>query len=111
MQYDILAMFDDLDLPVTDVSSLGLDFLYLRPDRPLLLTDRRTDRVALIAESPIAVASPTIDAHSVMGVHTLIEEALADDGFAEQRGRQRAHYFGEGPRVRRLVRSWMPSTS
>lgn len=97
MQGDILAMFDDLDLLVTDVSSVGLDFLYLRPDRPLVLTDRRTDRAALIAESPIAVAAPIIDAHTVADARSLIAEALSDDGFADQRGRQRTHYFGEGP--------------
>src|SRR5699024_4628972 len=43
LQGDILAMFDTVDLLVTDISSVGLDFLYLQPDKPLALTDRRRD--------------------------------------------------------------------
>ena len=35
MQGDILAMFDAVDLLVTDISSVGLDFLYLEPPQAL----------------------------------------------------------------------------
>lgn len=31
---NILAMFDDVDLMITDISSVGLDFLYLKADSP-----------------------------------------------------------------------------
>ena len=37
MQGDILAMFDEVDLLVTDISSVGLDYLYLEPHKPLAL--------------------------------------------------------------------------
>src|SRR5699024_10658595 len=49
MQGDILAMFVAVDLLVTDISSVGLDFLYLEPHKPLALTDRRTDTTELNA--------------------------------------------------------------
>ena len=40
---NILALFDDADALITDVSSVGLDYLYLHPEKPLILTDRRDD--------------------------------------------------------------------
>ena len=41
---DILALFPRVDLLVSDISSVGLDFLYSRAEAPIVLTDRRTDR-------------------------------------------------------------------
>ena len=40
---DILAVMPDCDAMVTDVSSVGLDWLYLRTDKPILITDRHGD--------------------------------------------------------------------
>ncbi len=37
---DILAVIPDCDAMVTDVSSVGLDWLYLRTEKPIFLTDR-----------------------------------------------------------------------
>ncbi|WP_344008606.1 CDP-glycerol glycerophosphotransferase family protein, partial [Isoptericola halotolerans] len=49
---DPLSVFEGVDLLVTDISSIGLDFLYLHPQTPVVLTDRRTDRAQLVSESP-----------------------------------------------------------
>ncbi|WP_291795516.1 CDP-glycerol glycerophosphotransferase family protein [Brevibacterium sp.] len=95
MSGDILAMFSQVDLLVTDISSVGLDFLYLRPEKPLILTDRRNDRRALNLESPISRSTPIIDGSSVSRTAALVEEALASDRHAEERAHQRAFYFGE----------------
>lgn len=97
MQGDILAMFDTVDLMVTDISSVGLDFLYLRPECPLVLTDRRTDRDTLVSESPIAAAAPVLDEESILDARNIICAALADDSFREQRACMRSYYFGGGP--------------
>ena len=40
---DILAVMPACDAMVADVSSVGLDWLYLRTDRPLFITDRHDD--------------------------------------------------------------------
>ena len=96
MQGDILAMFDAVDLLVTDISSVGLDFLYLEPHKPLALTDRRTDTVKLNAEAPISRATPIIDEATVERVESMLLEMLSDHTAAAARQELRRHYFGEG---------------
>ncbi len=91
---NILAMFDDVDLMITDISSVGLDFLYLKADSPLLLTDRRTDREKLVDESPIASSVPIIDDSTVNDIQTMIEAELTSGGDVEARAEARALYFG-----------------
>src|SRR5699024_10615041 len=41
MQGNILAMFDTVDVLITDISSVGLDYLHLQPNKPLALTEDR----------------------------------------------------------------------
>lgn len=96
MQGDILAMFDTVDLLVTDISSVGLDFLYLQPNKPLALTDRRNDRATLSAEAPISRATPIINESTIDGLKSMLNEMLTEDGSAGRRYDLRRHYFGEG---------------
>ncbi|SMY13181.1 CDP-glycerol glycerophosphotransferase family protein [Brevibacterium jeotgali] len=96
MQGDILAMFTDVDLLVTDISSVGLDFLYLRPESPLLLTDRRTDAPQLHRDAPISRCTPVIDAGSIAGVDEMVRAQLEADEHRDARSRMRTFYFGEG---------------
>lgn len=96
MQGDILAMFDTVDLLITDISSVGLDFLYLQSDKPLALTDRRNDISTLNAEAPISRATPVINASTIRGVETMLTEMLTEDTAAEARRDLRQFYFGEG---------------
>ncbi|WP_248283921.1 CDP-glycerol glycerophosphotransferase family protein [Brevibacterium sediminis] len=96
MQGDILAMFDAVDLLVTDISSVGLDFLYLHPEMPLVLTDRRNDTISLNAEAPISRATPIIDQTTADGLELMFQAMLSEDSAAEARLDLRRHYFGEG---------------
>ena len=96
MQGDILAMFDAVDMLMTDISSVGLDFLYLRSEKPLILTDRRDDTAKLNDEAPISRATPIIDHSTVGGLEALMHEMLAKDTTADARRELRRHYFGEG---------------
>lgn len=96
MQGDILAMFDEVDMLITDVSSVGLDFLYLHPTKPLVLTDRRNNIDKLTGEAPISRATPIIDGRSVENAFHLLHSAFTEDTNAEARTILRAHYFGEG---------------
>jgi len=96
MQGDILDAFGDVDALITDISSVGLDFLYLFPDRPLLITDRRTDPQRARIDSPITAAVPHIDAQSISGLIDLLSDTLAVDGHESARRDMRSHYFGDG---------------
>lgn len=98
MQGDILGMFDTVDLLITDISSVGLDFLYLHPEKPLVLTDRRNDTASLNAEAPISRATPIIDQTTVDGLELMFQMMLSEDSAADARLDLRRHYFGEGGR-------------
>ncbi|MGH3587922.1 MAG: CDP-glycerol glycerophosphotransferase family protein, partial [Pseudonocardia sp.] len=69
---DILGVFEGADLLVTDISSVGLDFLYLRPEAPIVLTDRRTDRARIVAEAPVASAVDIVDGDTVGDVAEIL---------------------------------------
>jgi hypothetical protein len=96
MQGDILAMFDSVDLLITDISSVGLDFLYLHSDKPLALTDRRNDTATLNAEAPITRATPIIDPSTVGSMKSILTEMISKDTSAEARSELRRYYFGYG---------------
>lgn len=91
---DILGVFRAVDLLVTDVSSVGLDFLYLRPDAPIVLTDRLTNRAALRRLSPLASAVEVIDRETVAGVEPLLLAGIESDPLRESRLAMSRHYFG-----------------
>lgn len=95
---NILAMFGRCDALVGDVSSVTLDFLYLRPDAPIFLTDRRNDRELLRSDSPLTQGADVVDATTLAGFGSALTDALVNDKRREDRARTRAHYFGDlGP--------------
>ena len=98
MQGEVLAMFNAVDALITDVSSVGLDFLYLRPEKPLILTDRRNDLQTLNSEAPISRATPVINDTTALTLNALVAEALDNDTSAEIRSQLRTYYFGDGSR-------------
>lgn len=95
MSGQINALFADCDAMITDVSSVGLDFLYLATDKPLLLTDRHNDEEALLESAPVAAGSYLISGANVNGTETLLRDALASDTKATDRRRIRHYYFGD----------------
>ncbi|GII98198.1 CDP-glycerol:poly(glycerophosphate) glycerophosphotransferase [Sediminihabitans luteus] len=94
LEEDILALFESTDLLVTDISSVGLDFLYLRAEVPILLTDRRSDRERLLAEAPIARAVDVVDASTAGSLAQTLELNLTRDPRVEERASIRDYYFG-----------------
>jgi hypothetical protein len=92
---DILALFPRVDLLVSDVSSVGLDFLYARVEAPIVLTDRRSDRAALLIEAPIAAATHVIDASTLDTARADVGRLLDDDRFAADRAELRRFYFDD----------------
>lgn len=91
----ILALFQQCDAMVTDVSSVGLDFLYLETGRPLFVTDRRSDRSMLHVDAPVTAAVDVIDADSLGDFGPVIAARLDHDEQRAARERMRHFYFGD----------------
>lgn len=91
---NILDLFEDVDVLITDISSVGLDFLYLHVDRPLILTDRRNDMLSLNTEAPISKACPVINVDNQATMFNDFEGVLLRTS-SEQREQMRTFYFGE----------------
>lgn len=91
----VLALVRECDAMVADVSSVGLDFLYLRTDRPLFLTDRRNDRAQLAMDAPVCEGADVVDASTVSELAETITKRLEHDELRETRLRLRQMYFGD----------------
>lgn len=94
-QGNILAMFESVDALITDVSSVGLDFLYLHPSKPMVLTDRRSHIARLHRDVPVSKACRVIDADCIAEIDDLLQEALHEDTFHRERYSMREYYFGK----------------
>lgn len=94
-QGNILAMFESTDALITDVSSVGLDYLYLHPEKPLVISDRRNNRENLHRDAPIAQACHVVDKKSSEELPALLVDALTEDSHRAQRLEMRQFYFGD----------------
>jgi CDP-glycerol glycerophosphotransferase (TagB/SpsB family) len=95
---DILAIIPDCDAMVTDVSSVGLDWLYLRTDKPIFLTDRHHDAERLRREIPVSRCADVIDHLEDLDegqLTTLITARLEHDEHHLARVAMRHHYFDD----------------
>jgi hypothetical protein len=92
---EILGLLPQCDALVTDVSTVALDFLYLAPDRPLFLTDRRNDREQLAAETPLADGVDVVDRSTLPGLGKLVSDRLLADARRTDREAMRRRYFGD----------------
>ena len=92
---DILAVMPDCDAMVTDVSSVGLDWLYLRTERPLLIADRHDDPERLRLEAPVSRCADVLDSAGVHVLAGLLAARLAHDELHLARIAMRHHYFDD----------------
>ncbi|CAN5334580.1 CDP-glycerol glycerophosphotransferase family protein [soil metagenome] len=92
---DILAVIPDCEAMVTDVSSVGLDWLYLRNEKPIFLTDPQGDAERLRRDVPVSRCADVIDAGNVDGLAELLASRLAVDKHQLARVAMRHHYFDE----------------
>jgi CDP-Glycerol:Poly(glycerophosphate) glycerophosphotransferase len=92
---DILAVLPGCDLMITDVSSVGLDFLYLETGKPLFVTDRRGDRDRLHADAPVSRCADVVDATSLPVLAHRLGQRLVADLHRPGREALRRHYFGD----------------
>lgn len=92
---DILAVMPDCDAMVTDVSSVGLDWLYLRTECPIFITDRHHDADRLRQEVPVSRCADVIDTVDVAGLAGLLASRLEHDEHHLARVAMRHHYFDD----------------
>ncbi len=92
---DILAVMPHCDAMVTDVSSVGLDWLYLRTERPLLIADRHDDPERLRLAAPVSRCADVLDQESVQGLTDLLTARLEHDELHLARIAMRHHYFDD----------------
>jgi len=90
---DMLGVIRSTDVLISDVSSVTLDFLYLKPGAPIVLTDRRSNRAALLAESPVASACHIVDSSTIDDLSDDLVGVIATGDDPERRA-MRDHYFG-----------------
>lgn len=92
---DILAVMPGCDAMVTDVSSVGLDWLYLHTDKPILLTDPHGDLEALHHQAPVSRCADVVGADDVRDLASLLGARLAHDEHHLARVAMRHHYFDD----------------
>ncbi|HSV38337.1 MAG TPA: hypothetical protein VLI04_06205, partial [Nocardioidaceae bacterium] len=92
---DILAVMPDCDAMVTDVSSVGLDWLYLRTEQPILITDRHQDPERFRMEVPVSRCADVIDDSNLADLTALLTARLEHDEHHLARVAMRHHYFDD----------------
>jgi len=92
---DILAVFAGCDAMITDVSSVGLDWLYLQTDKPIFLTDPRDDSEQLRQTVPVSRCADVIDSANLGDLTELLDARLANDEHHIARVAMRHHYFDD----------------
>ena len=92
---DILAVMPGCDAMVTDVSSVGLDWLYLHTDKPILLTDPHGDLEALHHQAPISRCADVVGPDDVRELAALLSDRLEHDEHHLARVAMRHHYFDD----------------
>ena len=92
---DILAVMPDCDAMVTDVSSVGLDWLYLRTERPIFLTDRHHDAERLRRRCRSAAAPTSSTRSTSPTLAALVASRLEHDEHHLARAAMRHHYFDD----------------
>jgi len=95
MEQSILALFSRCDVLVSDVSSVALDWLYLRTERPLWIADPRNDRPALEHASPLAAHTYILDAATLPQAPARLQESVLVDPLSAERIEARSYYFGD----------------
>jgi hypothetical protein len=95
LEDDILAVFPGCDLMITDVSSVGLDFLYLHTDRPIFITDRHDAPQQRYTEVALSRCADVIDSSTISSLAHTLAARLDRDDYRSARESMRRHYFGD----------------
>jgi CDP-glycerol glycerophosphotransferase (TagB/SpsB family) len=85
----------DCDAMITDVSSVGLDWLYLRTEKPIFITDRHHDAERLRQEVPVSRCADVLEDVDVAELTELVAARLEHDEHHLARVAMRHHYFDD----------------
>lgn len=91
---DVLSVLKDTDLLISDISSVTLDYLYLKPSGAIFLTDRRNNRSHLEDESPVAKAAYIVDTSTIGSLSDSLRKVIASDELFDRRQEVCRYYFG-----------------
>ena len=94
LEGDVLSVLKDTDLLISDISSVTLDYLYLKPSGAIFLSDRRNNRTELEAESPVAKAAYIIDRSTIGDLNSELTKVLRNDELFDRRQEVCRYYFG-----------------
>ena len=92
---DILAVMPGSDAFITDVSSVGLDWLYLHTDKPIFITDPHGEPDWLRQLAPISRCADVIEETNVDSLPELLASRLDHDTHHLDRVAMRHHYFDD----------------
>jgi hypothetical protein len=92
---DILGVMRDCAAIVTDVSSVGLDWLYLHTERPLFIADRYDDPHRLRRAAPVSRCADVVDSATIGTLTQLLTDRLEHDELLQARIAVRRHYFDD----------------
>ena len=91
---DVLSVLKDTNVLISDISSVTLDYLYLKPSGAIFLSDRRSSRLELEAESPVAKAAYIIDNTTINDLSDALTKVLTHDELFDKRQEVCRYYFG-----------------
>ena len=103
---NILGVIRGTDVMISDVSSVTLDHLYLRPEAPIVLCDRRSNREQLLADAPVAAGAHVVDDSSIHDLTADLAAIIAHDPRAAQRRELRDYYFDSLEPGQSTTRFW-----
>jgi CDP-Glycerol:Poly(glycerophosphate) glycerophosphotransferase len=106
IEEDILPFFSACDVLASDVSSVALDWLYLRTEAPLWLLDPYADRERLVEATPLAASVGVVDEAVLEDIPAVLRSSLDEDPHRDAREEARRFYFGEltrGESTRRFL--------
>jgi hypothetical protein len=90
---DMLGVIKATDVMIADVSSVTLDHLYLRPDSPIVLCDRRSNRAQLLDDAPVAAGAHVVDDSSIGSLGRDLAGIISEDPMRAKRHELRDFYF------------------
>ncbi len=93
---DPLRVLQIADLLIADVSSVTIDYLYLKPDGVLLICDRRSNSELFKQVAPVSAAVPNIDKNNINEIEKMITNYLVNYPRRDEYQKIRNYYFGEG---------------
>jgi CDP-glycerol glycerophosphotransferase (TagB/SpsB family) len=91
-----LRVLQIADLLIADVSSVTIDYLYLKPDGVLLICDRRSNSELFKQVAPVSAAVPNIDKNNIDEIEKMITDYLVNYPRRDEYQKIRNYYFGEG---------------